>query len=202
VQWLVEGGLCVVVLPPPPEPSVRAHPALKEALSWLREAKDQRFTADRPVLVGRGDAGRQLALLVNERPQAFRGLLLSSAPSDLGWAMGENTWIGPLQPGEGVRRAIGEDAAGRPEPLVAGSPALQRWPQLPPTLVLHAGRDPWVSPEHARRLQAVFNEQGRDSLLVELPWALPGFELASTGPSAWVLAPLVRAHARRWTATP
>lgn len=202
VSWLVEAGLSVAVLPPPSEPTVRPHPQLRAALTWLQELDDAPFDASRPVLAGRGEVGRQLALLVQERPSAYRGLLLSSAPTDLGWAMGDLSWIGPLQPAEGVRMAIGEEAASQPEALVASSPALQRWAQFPPTLILHGGRDPWVSSEHAHRLRGVLADQGGDVRLLELPWALPGFELAATGASAWVAAPVVRDQGRRWASTP
>lgn len=124
------------------------------------------------VLLGRS-AGGQLALLTayTFENAGIRGVVSFYGPSDLGYA-----YQHPANPAVLDTRSVLKDYLGGtpdavPYQYVAASPLNEVNPAVPPTLLIHGGRDEVVSPAQSRLLAERLAEVGRPYLFLELPWA-------------------------------
>jgi acetyl esterase/lipase len=57
----------------------------------------------------------------------------------------------------------------------------------PPSLLIHGGRDPIVSPEHAARLESRLQQSNVKHLVVRLPWATHGCDKSFGGPCGQIV---------------
>jgi acetyl esterase/lipase len=139
------------------------------------------------VLLGRSSGGH-LALLAAYAPvhPAIRGVLALYPPTDLIWS-----WQRPspnrLMDSNGVIRAfLGGSPEEMPRRFEAASPVLQVRAGLPPTLLLHGGRDELVSPIQSRRLARALEGAGAPYVHLELPWGKHGMDANLAGPGGQI----------------
>lgn len=171
------------------------------ATDWLRARHDELgFDPERVVLYGRS-AGAHLALLAayTWRVDWVKAVVALYPPADLNWS-----WDNPSNPlvlntPETLSAFMGGAPGDSPEQAErygSASPYNHVRRDLPPTLLIHGGRDELVSQEQSRRLAARLQERGAPAYLLALPWATHGCEANLAGPSGqlttfavdWVLA--------------
>ena len=160
------------------------------ALAFIKVyASELGIDPTRLALMGRS-AGGQLALLAAYTAQepAIRGVVSLYGPSDLRYEY-ENP--GPERVAD-TRAAIeaylgGAPGAGTDDAYFAASPLNFVTPLSPPTLILHGGRDPIVSPEHTVRLEARLQQANVRHLAVALPWATHGCDKSFGGPCGQIV---------------
>lgn len=174
---------------------------VRVATEWLRSRHDELgFDAERVVLYGRS-AGAHLALLAayTWRADWVKAVVALYPPGDLNWS-----WLNPSNPWvlntpETLSAFMGgapDDSPEQAERYAAASPYSHVRPDLPPTLLVHGGRDELVSQEQSRRLAARLHEEGAPAYLLALPWATHGCDANLAGPSGqlttfavdWLLA--------------
>jgi acetyl esterase/lipase len=157
---------------------------LKAAITYLKtHAADLGLDPERLVLIGRS-AGGELALLAayTADDPAIRGVVAFYAPTDLhySYAHPANKWV------IDSRRLLEEYIGGPPRGFFAAyeaaSPIRFVGSRLPPTLLIHGGRDELVSPAQSERLDARLAEAGTPHLLLRLPWATHGCDAHFNGP--------------------
>ncbi|MGH8593669.1 MAG: alpha/beta hydrolase fold domain-containing protein [Gammaproteobacteria bacterium] len=141
----------------------------------------------RMVLLGRS-AGGHLALVVAYSVQdpAIRGVISLYAPTDLVWS-----WEHPGNPRvldthRLLRNFLGGSPEQKPEVYRQASPLQLAHRRIPPTLLLHGGRDEMVWLKQAERLSKRLTELGCKHLFIPLPWADHGFDANLWGPSGQI----------------
>lgn len=171
------------------------------ATDWLRERHEELgFDPERVVLYGRS-AGAHLALLAayTWRAEWVKAVVALYPPGDLTWS-----WRNPSNPlvlntPETLSAFMGggpDDSPEQADRYAAASPYEHVGPDLPPTLLIHGGRDELVSQEQSRRLAARLHEESAPVYLLALPWATHGCDANLAGPSGqlttfavdWLLA--------------
>ncbi|HUF24205.1 MAG TPA: alpha/beta hydrolase [Vicinamibacterales bacterium] len=140
----------------------------------------------RIAVIGRS-SGAQLALLAAYAGESrVRAAVSYYGPSDLATA-----WHEPPQPDPvSVRSVLEVFLGGTPETVPdryrAASPITYASGSVPPTLLIHGGRDHVVPPAFARSLQTQLRASGARSLLLEIPWAEHAFDFLPNGLSAQI----------------
>lgn len=161
---------------------------VRAATNWLRTRHDELgFDPERVVLYGRS-AGAHLALLgaYTWRADWVKAVVALYPPADLTWS-----WHHPSNPlvlntPETLSAFMGgalDESPEQAERYAEASPYTHTRRALPPTLLIHGGRDELVSQEQSRRLAARLHEQGAPAYLLALPWATHGCEANLAGPS-------------------
>jgi len=169
-------------------PFPAARDDVRAAVAWLgAEAGAGRLgavDASRIVLYGRSAGGHLALLVAYDAPDpAIRGVVALYAPSDLVWS-----WENPANPlvhdsHGALRDFLGGAPADAPERYRAASPLGFVRAGVPPTLLIHGGRDELVRAEQSARLAARLAAAGVPHLHLELPWATHGCEASLAGPS-------------------
>lgn len=157
---------------------------VRAALQFLRAHADSlALDPARIVLLGRS-AGGQIALDVayHDADPGLRGVIAFYAPTDLRWS-----WEHPVNPRVlDIRGALRDFLGGGPEAeparYVAASSVQAVRRELPPTLLLHGGRDELVSARHSQELDRLLATAGVPHLTLLLPWATHGFDYLSGSP--------------------
>jgi acetyl esterase/lipase len=157
---------------------------VKAAIAYLKvHAAELGLDPERLVLLGRS-AGGQLALLVAYTidDPSIRGVIAFYAPADLGYSYAHpaNRWV------IDSRGLLEGYIGGPPDRFSAAydtaSPIRFIGPHIPPTLLIHGGRDELVSFEQSERLAARLAESGASHFLLRLPWATHGCDVHFNGP--------------------
>ena len=159
---------------------------VRAALAWIRgHASEQGADATRLALVGRS-SGAQLALLAAYEPGAVpvRAVVDYYGPTDLAEGYRHPPRPDPL----GVRPILAAFLGGTPDELpaeyAAASPITYVTRRLPPTLLIHGGRDHIVEPRFSVMLHDRLRATGTTSVLLEIPWAEHAFDAIPSGPGA------------------
>ena len=213
--WLAQQGFAVfdVEYRLAPPPTWRAAPGdVKCAIGWVkRHATDYDVDPDRVALLGRS-AGAHLALLAAYTPgqdalppscdagdTTVRAVVELYGPTDLAWGYDHpsnpRVYDGPAA----VRALLGDDPQTVPDRYAVASPTAHVGPGTPPTLLVHGGRDQYVSPQHvallAERLEAI----SIPHRTVVLPYAQHAFDYIWNGWGAQVLRPVLLDFLRTYT---
>jgi acetyl esterase/lipase len=156
------------------------------ALMWVRDnAAKYGGDTSRIVLLGRS-SGAQLALLAayQNPPVRIRGVVSYYGPVDL-----VDSWRNPPRPDPiGVRSVeqtlIGGPFESAPNRYAEASPLTYVRRELPPTLLVYAGRDHIVEPRYGRQLRDRLLATQTPVAYLEIPWAGHGFDAVFNGPSS------------------
>ncbi|HYP06911.1 MAG TPA: alpha/beta hydrolase, partial [Bryobacteraceae bacterium] len=151
---------------------------VQAAIAFIEENAG-RYYADskRVVLCGRS-AGAHLALLAAYRPDSVpvNAVIAFYPPTDLAQGYDELPVPNPIN----VRYVLDQFLGGPPEKFPDAyrfaSPSTYVRAGLPPTLLIHGGRDHVVKPEFSRAMHQRLVDAGNTSRLIEIPWAEHAFD--------------------------
>ncbi|MEG4082955.1 alpha/beta hydrolase [Microcoleus sp. POL10_C6] len=195
-RYMAAQGYCVVAIDYRHAPKYRFPAQLEDvqaALSYIKtHAADWEIDLDRIALMGRS-AGAHLAMLTayNSSVLPVRAVVNYYGPNDL--LRGYND--PPFPDAINVRAVLRAFLGGTPDELNElyrrASPINYIKPNLPPSLLVYAGRDHIVQPKFGRSLYQRLRATGdslRDSfasraILLEIPWAEHAFDAVFNGPS-------------------
>jgi len=195
-RYMAAQGYCVVAIAYRHAPKYRFPAQLEDvqaALSYIKtHAGDWEIDLDRIALMGRS-AGAHLAMLTayDSSVLPVRAVVNYYGPNDL--IRGYND--PPFPDAINVRAVLRAFLGGTPDELNElyrrASPINYIKPNLPPSLLVYAGRDHIVQPKFGRSLYQRLRATGdslRDSfasraILLEIPWAEHAFDAVFNGPS-------------------
>jgi acetyl esterase/lipase len=153
-------------------------------LNYLKAHADSlHLDPHRFVLIGRS-AGGELALLVayTQHDPSIRGVVSFYGPTDMHWS-----WANPGNPlvidtHDIFRAYLGGSPQEFPANYDAASPIRFVDASIPPTLLIHGGRDELVSPRQSERLAERLAKAGVPHFLLRLPWATHAGDFNFSGP--------------------
>lgn len=208
-RWLASRGYAVAAIQYRLAPG-HTYPAqvddVRAATDWLRARHvELGFDPERVVLYGRS-AGGHLALLAayTWRVGWVKAVVGLYPPTDLNWS-----WEHPSNPlvlntPVTLSAFIGGAPHDSPEMhdrFADASPYNHVRSDVPPTLLVHGGRDELVKTAHSERLTEQLKEAGVPSFMLSLPWATHGCDANLAGPSGQLflfsLDWLLRTHVQR-----
>ncbi|MFN2476205.1 MAG: alpha/beta hydrolase fold domain-containing protein [Chthoniobacterales bacterium] len=155
------------------------------AIDFLREnAAEFGIDTNQIMLIGRS-AGGQIALSAAyaNRDPAIRGVVSFYAPVDLALAYEKPSAPGVLDSCHVLEDYLGGKPADNPDAYADASPDHFVGATTPPTLLIHGGLDPIVSPLQSELLAERLRQSGRPNLYLSLPWATHGCDANLSGPS-------------------
>ena len=156
---------------------------VRTALAWIAaHATDYGADPKRAIFIGRS-AGAQLALMAAYTTSEIPALAVVDfyGPTNLtdGWRVPPSPDPLPVRPT--LEAFLGGTPADTPGHYQDASPVTHVTPSVPPTLLLYGARDHIVEARFGRELHERLREAGVISVLLELPWAEHGFDLAPRG---------------------
>lgn len=139
--------------------------------------------AQRLVLLGRS-AGGQLALLAayTAHDPAIRGVISFYGSSDLRYSYEHPSNPKVIDTRGTLEAHLGGSPDKVPAVYDAASPINFVGPGIPPTLLIHGGRDELLSSMQSELLDARLGQGGQRHLLLRLPWATHGCDFNFSGP--------------------
>ncbi|WP_206026301.1 alpha/beta hydrolase [Roseimicrobium sp. ORNL1] len=161
---------------------------MRQALAWLKAHADELdIDATRFVLLGRS-AGGQIASAsaVDLRDPAIRGCIAIYAPHDMMFARRFAFESDVLNSLRLLRNYLGGDPEEAAENYRGASAFSTADSHLCPTLLLHGTRDTFVWNMQSRRFAQRLGKLGVAHQLIELPWAVHGFDWPYDGPSGQI----------------
>jgi len=190
-RYLAQRGYAVAAVnyrKAPENPFPAARDDVIAAIQFLKShAATLGIDPRRIVLLGRS-AGGHLALVVAYGVQdpAIRAVISLYAPTDLVWSWEHpgNPWV--LDTHRLLRNFLGGSPEQKPEAYRNASPLQLAHRRVPPTLLLHGGRDEMVWSKQAERLSQRLTDLGCTHLFIPLPWADHGFDANLWGPSGQI----------------
>ncbi|WP_445175368.1 alpha/beta hydrolase fold domain-containing protein [Microcoleus sp.] len=187
-RYMAAQGYCVVAIAYRHAPKYRFPAQLEDvqaALSYIKtHAGDWEIDLDRIALMGRS-AGAHLAMLTayDSSVLPVRAVVNYYGPNDLIRGYNEPPFPDALN----VRAVLRAFLGGTPDELHElyrrASPINYIKPNLPPSLLVYAGRDHIVQPKFGRSLYQRLRATGDRAILLEIPWAEHAFDAVFNGPS-------------------
>jgi acetyl esterase/lipase len=161
---------------------------MQRAIAWLKAHADELdIDPTRLVLLGRS-AGGQIAsaCAVSLRDPMIRGCIAIYAPHDMFFARRFAFAEDVLDSRRLLRNYLGGDPEGAAENYRTASAFMLAGSDTCPTLLLHGTRDTFVWNMQSRRYAQRLGALGVKHHLVELPWAVHGFDWPHDGPGGQI----------------
>jgi len=187
-RYMAALGYCVVAIDYRHAPKYRFPAQLEDvqaALSYIKTHADNwEIDLNRIALMGRS-AGAHLAMLTayDSSVLPIRAVVNYYGPNDL--IRGYND--PPFPDAIDVRAVLRAFLGGTPDELNElyrrASPINYVKPNLPPSLLVYAGRDHIVQAKFGRSLYERLRATGNRAILLEIPWAEHAFDTVFNGPS-------------------
>jgi acetyl esterase/lipase len=187
-RYMAERGYCVIAIDYRHAPKYRFPAQIEDvetALSYIKtHANDWEIDRDRIALMGRS-AGAHLAMLAayNSSVLPVRALVNYYGPNNLIAGYNDPPFPDPIN----VRAVLRDFLGGTPEELDElyrqASPINYIQSNLPPSLLVYAGRDRIVKAKFGRSLHERLQAAGERAILLEIPWAEHAFDAVFHGPS-------------------
>ncbi|MCU0546391.1 MAG: alpha/beta hydrolase [Oscillatoriaceae cyanobacterium Prado104] len=187
-RYMADRGYCIIAIDYRHAPRYRFPAQIEDvetALAYIKtHAVDWEIDRDRIALMGRS-AGAHLAMLAayNSSILPVRSLVNYYGPNDLIAGYNDPPFPDPID----VRAVLRSFLGGGPEELNElyrrASPINYIKPNLPPSLLVYAGRDRIVKAKFGRSLYQRLQAAGDRAILLEIPWAEHAFDAVFNGPS-------------------
>lgn len=187
-QYLATNGFSVVavsyrLIPQFPWPAQQND--ILKAIEYVKaHAADMGVDPENWVILGRSAGGQIAESVAYSRViPGLKGCVAYYAPADIHFAYMNGTPQDVL-PTETLLRnfTVGEKGLVTKEALQSASAYLKVSEKSPPTLLLHAPRDPLVWVFQSQRLAQALAAKGVPVTLVEVPWGTHGFDYNFNGP--------------------
>ncbi|OKH33018.1 esterase [[Phormidium ambiguum] IAM M-71] len=158
---------------------------VKTALNYIQTHADK-LDVDRSqiALLGRS-AGAHLAMLAAYQPDAIpvKAVVNYYGPVNLTKGYYDPPFPNPINTRNVLENFLGGTPEELPELYQKASPINYVKPNLPPTLLVYAGRDHLVKPKFGRQLYEQLKTSGNQVLWLEIPWAEHAFDAVFNGVS-------------------
>lgn len=158
---------------------------VKTALNYIQTHADK-LEVDRSqiALLGRS-AGAHLAMLAAYQPDAIpvKAVVNYYGPVNLTKGYYDPPFPDPINTRNVLENFLGGTPEELPELYQKASPINYVKPNLPPTLLVYAGRDHLVKPIFGRKLYEQLQTSGNPVLWLEIPWAEHAFDAVFNGVS-------------------
>lgn len=187
-RYMAAQGYCVVAIDYRHAPKYRFPAQLEDvatALSYIQtHANEWEIDINRIALMGRS-AGAHLALLYayNSPPVPIRAVVNYYGPINLLRGYYDPPFPDPIN----VRAILRAFLGGTPDELTElyrqASPINYVKPNLPPSLLVYAGRDHIVEAKFGRFLYKQLQSTGNRAIMLEIPWAEHAFDAVFNGVS-------------------
>lgn len=156
---------------------------VQTALQYIQDHADElEVDTERMAIMGRS-AGGHLAMLAAYQPHGmkFRAVVNYYGPINLSNGYYDLPSPDPINIQAVLRNFLGGTPEELPERYQEASPSSYLRPNLPPSLLIYAGRDHLVQAKFGKRLDQ--NLQAKDNLSVylEIPWAEHAFDALFSG---------------------
>ncbi|MBE9228779.1 alpha/beta hydrolase [Phormidium sp. LEGE 05292] len=158
---------------------------VKTALSYIQTHADSlEVDRDRIALMGRS-AGAHLAMLAAYQPDAIpvKAVVNYYGPVNLTKGYYDPPFPDPINTRDVLEKFLGGTPEELKELYQQASPINYVRPNLPPSLLVYAGRDHLVKPTFGRQLYAQLRENGNQVIWLEIPWAEHAFDAVFNGVS-------------------
>ncbi|MFW6296374.1 MAG: alpha/beta hydrolase fold domain-containing protein [Halothece sp.] len=158
---------------------------VQRAIQYIQDhAQELEVDTERMAIMGRS-AGGHLAMLAAYQPKAiqFRAVVNYYSPINLSNGYYDLPFPDPINIQSVLRNFLGGTPEELPERYQEASPSSYLKPNLPPSLLVYAGRDHLVQAKFGKKLDQ--NLQAKDNLSVylEIPWAEHAFDAVFSGVS-------------------
>ncbi|ABA21077.1 Esterase/lipase/thioesterase [Trichormus variabilis ATCC 29413] len=158
---------------------------VRSALTFIQQhATEYETDINRIAILGRS-AGGQLAMLTAYQQNALpiRAVISYYAPSNLAKGYREPPTPDPLNVRSVLEAFLGGTPDQVPEQYTKASPINYVNRPLPPTLLIHGGRDHIIQIIFPRTLFQSLQNSGNKAILLEIPWAEHAFDYIFNGAS-------------------
>lgn len=156
---------------------------VQTALQYIQGHADElEVDPQRMAIMGRS-AGGHLAMLAAYQPNAieFRAVINYYAPVNLSKGYYDLPSPDPINIQSVLRNFLGGTPEELPERYQEASPSSYLQPNLPPSLLIYAGRDHLVQAKFGKRLDQNLQAEDNLSVYLEIPWAEHAFDSLFSG---------------------
>lgn len=187
-RYMADRGYCVIAIDYRHAPKYRFPAQIEDvesALSYIKNhANEWEIDRDRIALMGRS-AGAHLAMLAayNSSILPVRSLVNYYGPNNLIAGYKDPPFPDPINVRAVLRAFLGGGPDELDELYRRASPINYIKPNLPPSLLVYAGRDRIVKAKFGRSLYERLQAAGERAILLEIPWAEHAFDAVFHGPS-------------------
>lgn len=158
---------------------------IQTALQYIQNHADElEVDTERMAIMGRS-AGGHLAMLAAYQPKAiqFRAVINYYAPVNLSKGYYDPPSPDPINIQSVLRNFLGGTPEEIPERYQEASPSSYLKPNLPPSLLVYAGRDHLVQAKFGKKLDQNLQAENNLSVYLEIPWAEHAFDVLFSGVS-------------------
>ncbi|MBE9124945.1 MULTISPECIES: alpha/beta hydrolase [unclassified Coleofasciculus] len=187
-RYMAAQGYSVVAIDYRHAPQYRFPAQLEDvqaALSYIQiHAKELEVDTERMALMGRS-AGAHLAMIAAYRLDAVpvRAVVNYYGPVNLTEGYYDPPFPDPIDTRAVLRTFLGGTPDELAEVYRQASPISYVQPELPPTLLVYAGRDHLVQAKFGRQIYEQLQATGNRAVLLEIPWAEHSFDAVFNGVS-------------------
>lgn len=161
---------------------------VKTALRYLcAKASELSIDTSRFILLGRS-AGGQIALSAayTLNKANIKGVISFYGPADMVWGYANPTNPLVLNSRKVMENYLGGTYSQTPQQYINSSATETAAADAPPSLLIHGGNDPLVSPLHGVRLDKKLDHLGVKHYDIYLPWATHAFDWTLNGPGGQI----------------
>mgnify|MGYP006430703135 CR=1 FL=1 len=157
---------------------------VQRAIQYIQDhAKELEVDTERMAIMGRSAGGHLAMLAAYQHPMKFRAVINYYAPVNLSKGYYDLPSPDPINIQSVLRNFLGGTPEALPERYQEASPSSYLKPNLPPSLLIYAGRDHLVQAKFGKRLDQNLQAEDNLSVYLEIPWAEHAFDALFSGTS-------------------
>jgi len=155
---------------------------VKTALTYIQShAEELSVDLNRMAVLGRSAGAQLAAIAAYESAVPMQAVVLYYGPVDLTAGYQDPPVPDPINTRAVLRTFLGGPPATAPDLYRQASPLNYVTPDLPPTLLVYAGRDHVVQAKYGRQLYEQLQAADNQAVWLEIPWAEHAFDTVFNG---------------------